>query len=143
MEEYTLAFATGSCFQVSEKLPVSYVLATYQLEGSYQVGYDFACRIYVIILLLIVLLNFYAFCGSQELFEVVEQERSLRATPSRNAAIFHHPAFGDFELQHVSYQSLCVYLIVLHLKHIINLLFVYVSTTFFFFYNCAVTHDSK
>ncbi|KAG5043983.1 hypothetical protein JHK87_007898 [Glycine soja] len=38
---------------------------------------------------------------SQELFEVVEQERSLRATPSRNAAIFHHPAFGDFELQHL------------------------------------------
>ncbi|KAK7337343.1 hypothetical protein VNO77_17910 [Canavalia gladiata] len=36
---------------------------------------------------------------SQELFEAVEQERSLRVTPSRNAAIFHHPAFGDFELQ--------------------------------------------
>ncbi|KAG5086803.1 hypothetical protein JHK82_054200 [Glycine max] len=38
---------------------------------------------------------------SQELFEAVEQERSWRATPSRNAAIFHHPAFGDFELQHL------------------------------------------
>ncbi|KAK7396793.1 hypothetical protein VNO78_17952 [Psophocarpus tetragonolobus] len=38
---------------------------------------------------------------SQELFEAVEQERSLRATPSRNAAFFRHPAFGDFELQHL------------------------------------------
>ncbi|KAL9332175.1 hypothetical protein ACSQ67_001785 [Phaseolus vulgaris] len=38
---------------------------------------------------------------SQELFEAVEQERKLRAIPSRNATIFHHPAFSDFELQHL------------------------------------------
>ncbi|CAJ1967321.1 unnamed protein product [Sphenostylis stenocarpa] len=38
---------------------------------------------------------------SQELLEAVELERSLRDTPSRNAAIFHHPAVGDFELQHL------------------------------------------
>ncbi|XP_061372116.1 E3 ubiquitin-protein ligase RHF2A-like [Gastrolobium bilobum] len=38
---------------------------------------------------------------SQELFEAVEQERKLRVTPSRNAAIFRHPALGDFELQHL------------------------------------------
>ncbi|KAJ1392755.1 Zinc finger, RING-type [Sesbania bispinosa] len=36
---------------------------------------------------------------SQELFEAVEQERKLRVTPSRNAAIFRHPALGDFDLQ--------------------------------------------
>ncbi|KAG5080696.1 hypothetical protein JHK86_004761 [Glycine max] len=65
---------------VSEKLPVSYVLATYQLEGCYQL---------------------YAFHHSQELLEAVELERSLRDTPSRNAAIFHHPTLGDFELQHL------------------------------------------
>ncbi|XP_057438950.1 E3 ubiquitin-protein ligase RHF2A-like isoform X2 [Lotus japonicus] len=39
---------------------------------------------------------------SQELFEGVEHERRLRETPSRNAAIFHHPALGDFDLQHLS-----------------------------------------
>ncbi|CAK7342123.1 unnamed protein product [Dovyalis caffra] len=38
---------------------------------------------------------------SQELFEAVERERKIRATPSRNAAIFHHPTLGDFELQHL------------------------------------------
>ncbi|XP_027350733.1 E3 ubiquitin-protein ligase RHF2A-like isoform X2 [Abrus precatorius] len=38
---------------------------------------------------------------SQELFEGVEQERNLRVTSSGNAAIFHHPAFGDFGLQHL------------------------------------------
>ncbi|RDY07661.1 E3 ubiquitin-protein ligase RHF2A, partial [Mucuna pruriens] len=38
---------------------------------------------------------------SQELFEAVEQERSLRVTPPRSAAIFHHPALSDFELQHL------------------------------------------
>ncbi|KHN23216.1 E3 ubiquitin-protein ligase RHF2A [Glycine soja] len=38
---------------------------------------------------------------SQELLEAVELERSLRDTPSRNAAIFHHPTLGDFELQHL------------------------------------------
>jgi len=51
------------------------------------------------------IIKLYAFCGSQELLEAVEQERKLRATPSRNATIFRHPAFSDFELQHVSYQS--------------------------------------
>ncbi|KAK4478848.1 hypothetical protein RD792_014352 [Penstemon davidsonii] len=38
---------------------------------------------------------------SQELLEAVEQERSFRLTPSRNATIFHHPSLGDFELQHL------------------------------------------
>ncbi|KAI9402064.1 hypothetical protein POPTR_001G213800v4 [Populus trichocarpa] len=38
---------------------------------------------------------------SQELLEAVEQERSFRLNPSRNATIFHHPALGDFELQHL------------------------------------------
>ncbi|KOM51068.1 hypothetical protein LR48_Vigan08g189500 [Vigna angularis] len=37
----------------------------------------------------------------QELFEAVEQERKLRVATSRNATIFHHPAFNDFELQHL------------------------------------------
>ncbi|RDX87516.1 E3 ubiquitin-protein ligase RHF2A [Mucuna pruriens] len=36
---------------------------------------------------------------SQELLEAVQLERSLRNTPSRNAAIFHHPTLGDFEFQ--------------------------------------------
>lgn len=39
--------------------------------------------------------------SSQELLEAVEQERNLRAAPSRNATIFRHPALGDFELQHL------------------------------------------
>jgi E3 ubiquitin-protein ligase RHF len=39
--------------------------------------------------------------SSQELLDAIEQERSIRATPSRNTAVFHHPAFGDFELQHL------------------------------------------
>ncbi|XP_052111785.1 E3 ubiquitin-protein ligase RHF2A isoform X2 [Arachis duranensis] len=38
---------------------------------------------------------------SQELFEAVERERKLRAIAPRTAAIFHHPAFGDFGLQHL------------------------------------------
>ncbi|XP_043714643.1 E3 ubiquitin-protein ligase RHF2A-like isoform X2 [Telopea speciosissima] len=38
---------------------------------------------------------------SQELLEAVERERSFRFNPSRNATIFHHPALGDFELQHL------------------------------------------
>ena len=38
---------------------------------------------------------------SQELFEAVERERSIRLTPSRNTTIFRHPTFGDFELQHL------------------------------------------
>ncbi|KAJ4972065.1 hypothetical protein NE237_005164 [Protea cynaroides] len=37
----------------------------------------------------------------QELLEAVEQERSFRLNPSRNATIFHHPALGDFEFQHL------------------------------------------
>ncbi|KAJ6778561.1 ZINC FINGER RING/FYVE/PHD-TYPE [Salix koriyanagi] len=38
---------------------------------------------------------------SHELFEAVERERKIRAAPSRNATIFHHPTLGDFELQHL------------------------------------------
>ncbi|CAA6662831.1 unnamed protein product [Spirodela intermedia] len=38
---------------------------------------------------------------SQELLEAVEHERSFRLNQSRNTAIFHHPALGDFELQHL------------------------------------------
>ncbi|XP_077225882.1 E3 ubiquitin-protein ligase RHF2A-like [Tasmannia lanceolata] len=38
---------------------------------------------------------------SQELLEAVEQERSFRFNQPRNATIFHHPALGDFELQHL------------------------------------------
>ncbi|KAI4348850.1 hypothetical protein L6164_009520 [Bauhinia variegata] len=37
--------------------------------------------------------------SSQELLEAVERERTLRNTPSRNAATFRHSALGDFELQ--------------------------------------------
>ncbi|RYR71488.1 hypothetical protein Ahy_A02g005743 isoform A [Arachis hypogaea] len=36
---------------------------------------------------------------SQELLEAVEQERSIRVTPSRNVDIFHHPTLDDPELQ--------------------------------------------
>ncbi|KAL1369348.1 hypothetical protein AAHE18_02G189900 [Arachis hypogaea] len=35
---------------------------------------------------------------SQELLEAVEQERSIRVTPSRNVDIFHHPSLDDPEL---------------------------------------------
>ncbi|XP_042483281.1 E3 ubiquitin-protein ligase RHF2A-like isoform X2 [Macadamia integrifolia] len=38
---------------------------------------------------------------SQELLEAVERERNLRFSPSQNATIFHYPALGDFELQHL------------------------------------------
>ncbi|KAK7261138.1 hypothetical protein RIF29_27442 [Crotalaria pallida] len=38
---------------------------------------------------------------SQELLEAVERERNIRTNPSRNGTIFHHPALGDFELQHL------------------------------------------
>ncbi|XP_061375185.1 E3 ubiquitin-protein ligase RHF2A-like [Gastrolobium bilobum] len=38
---------------------------------------------------------------SQELLDAVVLERSLRVTPSRNAVIFHYPALGDFEFQHL------------------------------------------
>ncbi|KAF7818882.1 E3 ubiquitin-protein ligase RHF2A-like isoform X1 [Senna tora] len=39
---------------------------------------------------------------SQELLEAVELERRFRVAPPRNAAIFHHPALGEFDLQHLS-----------------------------------------
>uniref|UniRef100_A0A804P7D8 RING-type E3 ubiquitin transferase n=1 Tax=Zea mays TaxID=4577 RepID=A0A804P7D8_MAIZE len=35
---------------------------------------------------------------SQELLEAVEQERNIRANPSRNTAVFHHQMLGDFEI---------------------------------------------
>ncbi|ONK68830.1 uncharacterized protein A4U43_C05F16460 [Asparagus officinalis] len=38
---------------------------------------------------------------SQELFEGVERERNIRSNQTRNTTIFHHPALGDFELQHL------------------------------------------
>lgn len=38
---------------------------------------------------------------SQELFEAVEQERNFRVNAERNATLFHFPALGDFELQHL------------------------------------------
>ncbi|KAF9595440.1 hypothetical protein IFM89_000358 [Coptis chinensis] len=37
----------------------------------------------------------------QELLDAVEHERKLRFNPPRNATIFHHPALGEFELQHL------------------------------------------
>ncbi|GMJ14764.1 RING-H2 group F2A [Hibiscus trionum] len=39
--------------------------------------------------------------ASQELLQAVERERTIRVTAPRNTAIFHHPALGDFELQHL------------------------------------------
>ncbi|XP_016671410.1 E3 ubiquitin-protein ligase RHF2A isoform X1 [Gossypium hirsutum] len=39
--------------------------------------------------------------ASQELLQAVETERSIRVTAPRNTAIFHHPALGGFELQHL------------------------------------------
>lgn len=38
---------------------------------------------------------------SQELLEAVERERSIRSNQTRSASIFHHPALGDFEMQHL------------------------------------------
>ncbi|KAD5960431.1 hypothetical protein E3N88_11903 [Mikania micrantha] len=38
---------------------------------------------------------------SQELLDAIEQERSIANNPSMNTTIFHHPTFGDFELQHL------------------------------------------
>ncbi|KAH0721143.1 hypothetical protein KY290_006061 [Solanum tuberosum] len=38
---------------------------------------------------------------SQELFEAVEQERNFRVNAERNATLFHFPALGEFELQHL------------------------------------------
>ncbi|GMH12198.1 hypothetical protein Nepgr_014039 [Nepenthes gracilis] len=39
--------------------------------------------------------------ASQELLDAVVQERDIRLNPPRNAAIFHHPNLGDFEIQHL------------------------------------------
>ncbi|XP_022037457.1 E3 ubiquitin-protein ligase RHF2A isoform X2 [Helianthus annuus] len=39
--------------------------------------------------------------SSQELLDAIEQERSMANNPSMNTTIFHHPTFGDFELQHL------------------------------------------
>ncbi|CAI9785826.1 unnamed protein product [Fraxinus pennsylvanica] len=39
--------------------------------------------------------------SSQELLDAVEQERNMRMNPPRNTATFHHPALGNFELQHL------------------------------------------
>ncbi|GAB4824582.1 E3 ubiquitin-protein ligase rhf2a [Ancistrocladus abbreviatus] len=39
--------------------------------------------------------------ASQELLDAVVQERNIRLNPPRNAAIFHHPTLGDFEIQHL------------------------------------------
>ncbi|XP_020574248.1 E3 ubiquitin-protein ligase RHF2A-like [Phalaenopsis equestris] len=41
--------------------------------------------------------------ASQELLEAVEKEREIRVrvNQTRSTAIFHHPALGDFELQHL------------------------------------------
>ncbi|XP_071709682.1 E3 ubiquitin-protein ligase RHF2A-like [Rutidosis leptorrhynchoides] len=38
---------------------------------------------------------------SQELLDAIEQEKSIANNPSMNTTIFHHPTFGDFELQHL------------------------------------------
>ena len=38
---------------------------------------------------------------SQELLEAVERERNIRTNQTRNTTIFHHPALGDFEVQHL------------------------------------------
>lgn len=40
-------------------------------------------------------------CLSQELLDGVERERNVRLNNTRTTTIFHHPALGDFELQHV------------------------------------------
>lgn len=39
--------------------------------------------------------------SSQELLDGIEQERSIANNPAMNSTIFHHPTFGDFELQHL------------------------------------------
>ncbi|KAL3628172.1 hypothetical protein CASFOL_027218 [Castilleja foliolosa] len=36
--------------------------------------------------------------NSQELLEAIERDRDCRLIPPRNATIFHHPTFGDFEV---------------------------------------------
>ncbi|AQK58371.1 E3 ubiquitin-protein ligase RHF2A [Zea mays] len=40
-------------------------------------------------------------CANRELLEAVERERNIRTNQTRNTTIFHHPALGDFELQHL------------------------------------------
>ncbi|KAL5204162.1 hypothetical protein ABZP36_009033 [Zizania latifolia] len=39
---------------------------------------------------------------SQELLEAVEHEKNVRTNQTRNPTIFHHPALGDFEVQHLT-----------------------------------------
>ncbi|KAJ9542906.1 hypothetical protein OSB04_029412 [Centaurea solstitialis] len=41
--------------------------------------------------------------SSQELLDAIEQEKMIANNPSMNTTIFHHPTFGDFELQHVRF----------------------------------------
>ncbi|KAL6496367.1 E3 ubiquitin-protein ligase rhf2a [Orobanche gracilis] len=69
----SMAILRGLVGKVPEKLQLSNVLAKYQSARSH----------------------------NQELLEAVEQERSFRFTPSRNARILHHPTLGDFELEHL------------------------------------------
>lgn len=97
-----------------------YVLATHQPEGSHQVT-DIFFILFILVefpflfhflfsenfllaeffrILQIKVIHPHHIC-SQELLEAVERERSFRFNPTRNAAIFHHPTLGDFELQHV------------------------------------------
>ncbi|KAF7042992.1 hypothetical protein CFC21_052458 [Triticum aestivum] len=38
---------------------------------------------------------------SQELLEAVQWERNIRTNQTQNTTIFHHPALGDFEVQHL------------------------------------------
>ncbi|KAM0944139.1 putative transcription factor C2H2 family [Dioscorea sansibarensis] len=38
---------------------------------------------------------------SQELLDAVERERRIRSNQTRATTIFHHPALGEFELQHL------------------------------------------
>ncbi|KAL8201841.1 hypothetical protein R6Q57_010988 [Mikania cordata] len=90
---------------VSKEFPMPDVLAVHQLEGPKQViflkdsfsiffsvYYSNICHRFLFRDILI---------GSQELLDAIEQERSIANNPSMNTTIFHHPTFGDFELQHL------------------------------------------
>ncbi|CAL9204002.1 unnamed protein product [Musa hybrid cultivar] len=46
---------------------------------------------------------------SQELLEAVERERNIRLNHARTTTIFHHPALGDFELQHVGSSIMLIF----------------------------------
>ncbi|KAL9262088.1 E3 ubiquitin-protein ligase RHF2A-like protein [Drosera capensis] len=85
---------------VSKKLPMPDVFARHQFEGSYQVGYRLPL-VYVLKYNGNVTIQLWGFFRSQELLDAVVQERNIRLAPPRSAAIFHHPALGDFEIQHV------------------------------------------